>query len=220
MMLRHFSRRRGIYRGRPALSSLATWRGSGKLRPLVPQRREALPTPKPRTRVLHKILRFSDFPAAVLEPDCCIQPDWIAAPCSLHGFSYLSDRSNFDALTARLDEADPDGANWDTVIWDHFASKWLEVIFVAPDSACARVCADARDVVVKKFVLDKALYNLYKAEDDAARATEPPKTTTPKNGAASASPWSGDAPFVDSYGCSWELQNGVWKCTGTTKEAK
>jgi hypothetical protein len=95
--------------------------------------------------------------------------DWEAAPVGQTRDSDPLTRANFDALCDRLDTADPYGKDWDYVRWPHWKCGWNEVIFVRPESECARIAGDVREQMKTYPCLDEGLWGKYEAMEESLK---------------------------------------------------
>lgn len=107
-----------------------------------------------------KKLRLRDYPPA---EDTDYMLDWEAAPVGQTRDSDPLTQANFDALCDRLDNVDPYGNDWDYVRWAHWKHGWNEVIFVKPDTECARICDEVREQMKSYPCLDEGLWGQYQA---------------------------------------------------------
>lgn len=62
--------------------------------------------------------------------------DWYVAPCSITRDSGLRDESNFKTLVKILEEADPEGEDYEIHRFGHWGPGWFEIILVRPDTKC------------------------------------------------------------------------------------
>lgn len=72
------------------------------------------------------------------------QETWGVAPVAQTRDSGPLDRSNFAALVARLEDADPDGDNYETHSFNHWGPGWFEIIVVRPDTPAYAVAVQAK----------------------------------------------------------------------------
>ena len=107
-----------------------------------------------------KKLKLSDYPPADNSEDML---DWEAAPVGQTKLSDPLTRANYDALCDRLDAVDPYGNDWEHVKWPHWKVGWHEVIFVRPDSECAKVADQTRTDMSQYPCLDEGLWGQYEA---------------------------------------------------------
>lgn len=94
-------------------------------------------------------IKFSDMPPT-WACDHQIEADWIAGPCSATPLSDKLETSNYTTLEDVLDTADPYGQDWGVAIWDHFGTHSIEMLFVRPNSGCARICESARKILTSQ----------------------------------------------------------------------
>src|SRR5512139_887633 len=113
-------------------------------------------------------MKRADFPAPVYPAEVA-EPDWECAPCGQSRDSEPLTCANFDALCDRFDEVDPYGNDWEILRFGHFASGWVENIFVRPGSKAAALLPGVREQMATYPCLDEEKWVEY---DEAANATK------------------------------------------------
>jgi len=106
----------------------------------------------------------------VTEADQISRPDWLVGPCGRTRDSDPIEESNFQAALARLNEVDPDGTDYETLRWAHWACGWVEEIVTRPGSQAAEHAASMRAQLADYPVLDESLMSQIEAESEVADA--------------------------------------------------
>ena len=77
------------------------------------------------------------------------------------------ERSNFEVATAELERIDPEGTDWRTERYGHWAVGWIEETYVRPGSKCQEYAEEIREALENYPVIDEEHYSdLETAEAD------------------------------------------------------
>lgn len=79
-------------------------------------------------------LTLADFPPP--SEIITAEPHWIAVEPAQCSASEERETDAFSALWDRLAAIDPEGLEWDVVIFPHWSLSWTQHIFVRPESSC------------------------------------------------------------------------------------
>lgn len=99
-------------------------------------------------------LTLRDFPPS--SPSCA-KPEWESSPCAMTPQSDAVTMANFDTLEERLGDVDPTEMTWEVLRFSHWATKWVDVIFVKPNSHAAEIAEQARIALLSEEALDYTL---------------------------------------------------------------
>jgi hypothetical protein len=103
-----------------------------------------------------------DCKGAHLDDD---RSDWLVGPCLQTRDSASLERSNYAALLAACEKADPSGESFEEHRFGHWAPGWYEIVIARPDSPAAGALEECARALADYPSLDDDRLSALEAED-------------------------------------------------------